>query len=96
MVTYQYACDRDGLVDVRMPMGAAERSGRCPRCGGNARRVFAPPMTSRVDPRRVAAIDRTERSADTPDVVSGLPARGPRRRVPAAAVNPAVARLPRP
>ena len=96
MVTYAYACDEDGPLDVQLPMGTAAPVMTCPRCGASARRVYAPPMTSWADPRRMAAIDHTRRSADVPDVVTALPPGRPRRRVPTGAVDPRVARLPRP
>jgi hypothetical protein len=44
----------------------------------------------------VAAIDRTEKSSDEPEVVSAVPPRAFRSRNPMATQNPALQRLPRP
>jgi hypothetical protein len=44
----------------------------------------------------VAAIDRTEKTRDEPEVVSSLPRRHPSKRTPIAPANPALRRLPRP
>jgi hypothetical protein len=44
----------------------------------------------------VAAIDNTEKTRDEPEVVSALPPHPARTRRPAAGLNPALQRLPRP
>jgi hypothetical protein len=44
----------------------------------------------------VAAIDRTEKTSDEPEVVASLPPRHGRTRKPTATQNPALQRLPRP
>jgi hypothetical protein len=44
----------------------------------------------------VAAIDRTEKSSDEPDVVTSLPPRAGRTTTPKTAQNPAWQRLPKP
>jgi hypothetical protein len=44
----------------------------------------------------MAAIDKTEKSRDEPEVVSALPPRAGRTHLPAAAQSPAWQRLPRP
>ena len=96
MATYQYRCDQDGVVDVRQPMGSATRVRPCPVCGADAVRVFSVPMVSFASRARMAAIDRTERTRDEPDVVTAPPPRPARGRVPATPPNPALQRLPRP
>jgi putative FmdB family regulatory protein len=94
MATYEYRCAEDGVFEVVAPMGGAGRHVRCPSCDGDGRRVFSAPMLALADRRLVAAIDRTERSGDRPDVVTQLPPSTRRPRV--APSNPALRRLPRP
>ncbi|MGH3799948.1 MAG: FmdB family zinc ribbon protein [Pseudonocardiaceae bacterium] len=97
MATYQYTCAQDGVFDVSRPMGTAGPRSPCPVCHREAARVFSAPLLALAPRALVAAIDRTERTRDEPDVVSALPPRHssrPRRR--AAAPNPALQRLPRP
>ncbi|WP_433088636.1 zinc ribbon domain-containing protein [Dactylosporangium sp. CA-052675] len=92
MATYGYRCPRDGDFDVSFPIGAAAARVPCRVCGGEAARVYTAPLLGRGSGPLAAHIERTQRSAETPDVVSRPPARvGPRR--PA---HPATARLPKP
>jgi putative FmdB family regulatory protein len=96
MATYQYRCVQDGVFDVSRPMGTAAPQWRCPICNSEAARVFSAPMLSLASRGLVAAIDRTEKTRDEPDVVSALPPRRARTRSPMATRNPALQRLPRP
>jgi putative FmdB family regulatory protein len=96
MATYQYRCVQDGVFDVSRPMGTAERQCQCPICNSDAVRVYSAPMLSLASPALMAAIDRTEKTRDEPDVVSALPPRRGRKRSPTATMNPALRRLPRP
>jgi hypothetical protein len=96
MVTYQYRCLQDGVFDVSRPMGTAGPQWPCPICNSEAIRVFSAPMLSVASRALVAAIDRTEKTRDEPDVVSALPPRSARTRRPMAGRNPALQRLPRP
>jgi hypothetical protein len=43
-----------------------------------------------------AAIERAEKSAHEPDVVSSIPRAGARKRTPVLPLTPTLARLPRP
>jgi putative FmdB family regulatory protein len=95
LATYQYRCSGDGDFEVRHPIGTAPEPVRCPVCGGDAVRVYTAPMLFTASRAGVAAIDRAEKSRDQPDVVTALPASAARRR-PAASVNPALQKLPRP
>ncbi len=95
MATYTYRCDADGCVDVRLPIGTAQATTPCPRCGDPAARVFTPPMLGLADRRRLAVIDHAESTRYEPDVVSA-PAGARRRRTPTAPPNPAFRGLPRP
>ncbi len=96
MAIYQYRCALDGVFDVSRPMGTAGSQWPCPVCNSVAVRVFSAPMLSLASRRIVAAIDATEKTRDEPEVVSALPPRRARTRRPAAAMNPALQRLPRP
>lgn len=96
MATYQYRCVQDGDFDVSRPIGTAAPKSHCPVCDVEAARVFRAPMLSFASRAVVAAIDRTEKTRDEPEVVSALPPRAGRTRNPTATKNPAWQRLPRP
>jgi len=94
MAMFSYRCAQDGLVDVARPVGTAPAHIACPTCGTDAVRVFTAPMLSLASRALVAAIDRSERTREQPDVVDAPPsARAPQARTTR---NPALARLPRP
>ena len=93
---YRYRCVVDGVFDVTRPMGTAGSRAPCPVCNSEAVRVFSAPMLSLAPRALVAAIDSTEKTRDEPEVVSALPPHQARTRRPAAALNPALQRLPRP
>jgi hypothetical protein len=95
MVMYRYRCVSDGVFDVSRPMGTAGSQWACRVCNSRAVRVFSAPMLSLAPRALVAAIDDTEKTRDEPDVVSALPPRRARTQRPAAALNPALQRLPR-
>lgn len=92
MATYEYRCARHREFTVSVPIGEAARTVACPVCGADAPRVWSAPALTRTPRRLAAAIERAERSAEAPEVVSAVPERR-RSRGP---VNPAHARLPRP
>ncbi len=96
VVIYQYCCDQDGPCEVSLPMGTAPKVVPCPRCEGNARRVFSSPMVSQVDQRAMRLIDSTKATSDRPHVVTSIPPGAGRSRQPMAPANPALRRLPRP
>lgn len=96
MATYQYRCVQDGVFDVSRPIGTAPPRSRCPVCGSEAARVFSAPMLSLAPRALVTAIDRTERTRDTPEVVSAIPPQGARTRRSVVPPNPALQRLPKP
>ena len=94
MATFLYRCPADGDLELRWPVGTAPGQVRCPACAGRARRVYTPPLVSGGSRPAMAVIDRTERTRDEPEVVTGPP---PRNRAQGrAALNPAWQRLPRP
>ncbi|MEU7714517.1 FmdB family zinc ribbon protein [Micromonospora chalcea] len=91
MATFEYRCPQDGSFDVVLPVGTAGPSTSCPRCGFPATRVFSAPRLARMPAALREAVDRTERSAEQPEVVGRVPGGRPARR----STNPAHARLPR-
>ncbi|GAA2373015.1 zinc ribbon domain-containing protein [Dactylosporangium salmoneum] len=92
MATYGYRCPRDGDFDVSFPIGDAAARVPCRVCGGEAVRVYTAPLLGRGPGPLAAHIERSERSAEEPEVVSGPPVRHRPRRP----VHPATARLPKP
>jgi putative FmdB family regulatory protein len=97
MAIYEYRCDRDGGFELMLPLGTAPDESACPDCGGEARRVFSPPLLKSGMPRALmAALDHEEKTRYEPDVVTKLPPKPPHKRTPVARLTPALARLPRP
>jgi hypothetical protein len=96
MATFAYSCPVDGPFDLRFPVGTAAAVADCPTCGSGASRVFTAPMISTGDRGRAALIERCERTASAPDVVTAPPPAGRRPQRPAPTRNPAWAKLPRP
>lgn len=96
MTTYQYRCDRDGVVETPLPMGTAPPELACPACGRDARRVFSAPLLGLADRRAMSLIDTTERTSEVPDVVTSLPPGHRPRTVPRGPSSAALRRLPRP
>lgn len=96
MATYEYRCEVDGAVDVRLPMGSAPPVLPCPTCAREATRRFSAPRLSRASSSYARAIERTERSSADPEVVTSVPSAGRRRPGTPVATNPALQRLPRP
>ncbi|RKN29187.1 FmdB family zinc ribbon protein [Micromonospora musae] len=92
MATYEYRCPRDGDFEVRLPLGEAGAAVDCPGCHERATRVWSAPRLARTPRALGAALDGAARSAETPEVVSRIPARRPAAAMPA---HPAHARLPR-
>src|SRR5262245_5274683 len=96
MATYDYRCVQDGVFEVSRPIGTATPTSQCPVCNNEAVRIFRAPMLSLAPRALVAAIDRTEKTSDEPEVVTSLPPRAVRNRSPMSTHNPAWQHLPRP
>jgi len=94
VVTYEYRCAQDGPFDLRAPMGQAPSRVVCPDCDDEAPRAFLAPWFGSGRGDLVRAIDRTNASADRPDVVSRPPSSG--RRGTPVTTNPLHRALPRP
>jgi putative FmdB family regulatory protein len=67
MPLYAFDCPGCGEFELRTEVGAG---GRCPDCGGEARRVFTPPGLARLSKPLRRARDLEERSAHEPAVVT--------------------------
>jgi putative FmdB family regulatory protein len=94
MPTYQYRCGTCGRFELLRSMAEVEPSAPCPDCGAAARRVFGLPGVTFVDPGVRSALDASARSADSPQVVTGVPGRA--RRATPITTDPRHAKLPRP
>jgi putative FmdB family regulatory protein len=94
MPTYRYRCDPCGRFDLVRPMAEVEPSATCPDCGNAARRVFGLPGVAFVEPGVRNALEASARSADSPQVVTGVPGRS--RRATPITTDPRHAKLPRP
>ncbi len=96
MALYEYRCEHDGTFDIMVPLGTAPAQSTCPVCTEPAPRVFSSPMLKSVPRGLVAALDHEEKTRESPDIVTSLPASGARHRTPMAQMTPALRRLPRP
>lgn len=96
MAIYSYRCPGCGPFELMRPMSASAAAADCPSCG-RTHRLFGAPALQVLSPEVRAALERDERSADSPEVVHAVPAsgrtRGPRVRY---ACDPRHALLPRP
>jgi putative FmdB family regulatory protein len=73
MAGYLYECRQCGPWEVRRPIGTAESTAECPRCGASGGRRYTPPLLSRT-PRAVSmARGREEASRDAPAVTTSVP-----------------------
>jgi hypothetical protein len=94
---YEYRCERDGSVEVTLPIGTAPARIACPHCANEADRVYSAPMVASFAPRElVAALEHEEKTRTEPDVVTSIPRRPKHQRTPMAPLTPALMKLPRP
>jgi putative FmdB family regulatory protein len=93
MPTYRYRCAECGTFDLLRRMSERAEHEPCPGCGSPAVRVFTAPALHSVDAALGAALTASERSADSPAVVTAVPAS--RRRTPVT-TDPRHLSLPRP
>ena len=75
MATYAYCCPHCSAIDVTFPIGTAPGAVACPDCGAASVRVFSAPMLARTPAALSAQLQRAERSASEPEVVTSLPRR---------------------
>lgn len=94
MALYGYRCVHCAEIEVAFPIGTAPAAVSCPDCGATATRVFTAPMLARTPSAVRARVERAERTAYEPEVVTSPPPR--RTTARPAALHPATRRLPRP
>ena len=68
MPIYAFVCAGCGPFDVLRPVAHAGAPATCPRCGGEARRVFTPPSLARLERPVRRALELEEQSAHEPEV----------------------------
>ena len=93
MAIYGYRCPHCSDIEVAFPIGTATAAVPCPDCGATSVRAFSTPMLARTPAAVSAQLQRAERSAAEPEVVTSLPRR---RGTASVAAHPATRRLPRP
>ena len=86
MPVYAYDCPGCGAFEQRRPAAEAGAAGHCPDCGAAGRRVYSPPGLALLARPLRRALDREERSAHEPAVVTSEAGRAdaappPRTRV---------------
>ncbi|WP_159234341.1 FmdB family zinc ribbon protein [Mycolicibacterium vanbaalenii] len=95
MPSYTFRCQQDCADFVAQhPIAAPPETAVCPECGDSARRMIGKPALGVGRTSAMRLQDATRASADSPDVVTNLPA-GSRRATPMS-TNPLHRKLPRP
>jgi putative FmdB family regulatory protein len=67
---YEFSCADCGSFDLTRPVAESGAPARCPMCGGEARRVFSPPNLALLATGMRGALDREEKSAHEPGLVT--------------------------
>jgi len=80
MPLYDYSCPACGVFEKWQPAARAGDPVACPGCGAEARRRYTPPNVVRTPVPVARAIERSERSAYEPRVVTRQPGSGSRSR----------------
>jgi putative FmdB family regulatory protein len=70
MPIYAFTCTDCGDFDLTRPMADAGAPATCPACGTMARRVFTPPGLALLAKPVRGLLNREEKSAHEPDVVT--------------------------
>jgi putative FmdB family regulatory protein len=77
MPVYDYQCDRCGPFTEMRPMAECDLPHDCPECGDAAPRAFlSVPYLASMSSERRLAYATNERSASSPQTLSGLKAHG--------------------
>lgn len=92
MPTYTYRCARCGPFDLTRTIAQRAQAAHCPRCDDTARRVFANPHLSTLNPALDQAVTNASLSAESPQVTRSVTQ--PRRNAPAVAQVPGYPPLP--
>lgn len=70
MPVYEFLCPSCGTFEERRSFEASGEPVPCPECAEEARRVYSMPATRRIPTGLSRAMDRSEKSASEPEVVS--------------------------
>lgn len=96
MPLYEFRCPEGTTTDASFSMATVPDSLDCPDCGARAPRQISIPRLSRTGSPAFQLMDRTRRSAESPDVVTSIPA-GPGQAAPTRYTHhPLHQKLPRP
>lgn len=96
MPLYEFRCPAGTTIDVTFSMAAVPEAVDCPDCGAAAARQISIPRLSRSGSSAFQLMDSTRRSAESPDVVTSIPAEGGRPAVSRHTSHPLHQKLPRP
>lgn len=96
MPLYAYRCNDCAEVEAQLPMGQAADTIPCPGCGRPASRRFTAPHLSSSSGAAYQLIERTQRSATEPEVVTSPGAKAGAGRGGGTTMNPLHRKLPRP
>lgn len=96
MPTYTFRCVNGDAFDQRHSITAIPSTATCPHCEQPATRILTAPYLSAAGSSAFGLIDRSERSAHEPEVVSGTLPGGRRSPGTAYTKNPLHQRLPKP
>ncbi|GAA4758396.1 zinc ribbon domain-containing protein [Citricoccus nitrophenolicus] len=96
MPLYEFRCPAGTTTDLSFSMATVPSFVDCPDCGAPAPRQISVPRLSRAGSPAMQVMDRTRRSAESPEVVTSIPAESGRRAVPRHTQHPLHQKLPRP
>jgi putative FmdB family regulatory protein len=96
MPTYEYRCSTCEPFDAFFALAKVPDTLACPFCGEDASRRMTAPHFSATSPAAYQLLDRTARTADTPDVVTGAPPGSRSSSGTRYTTDPNHLRLPRP
>ncbi|NVN52096.1 zinc ribbon domain-containing protein [Mycolicibacterium hippocampi] len=95
MPSYTFRCRQDCVDFVEQhPIAAPPDTAACPECGDPARRMIGKPALGAGGSSQMRLQDATRASAESPDVVTNIPAGN--RRATRVSTNPLHRKLPRP
>jgi putative FmdB family regulatory protein len=96
MPTYEYRCSTCEPFDAFFALARVPSTLECPFCGHEATRRMTAPHFAATSASARELLDRSARSADSPDVITGALPAGRRATRSPYTTNPAHQRLPRP
>lgn len=91
---YDFRCADHGVTSVRYAMSEVPATSACPTCSVPMRRRFTSPALGSGNTAASRTIEATQRTAETPGVVSSLPTQ--QRPTRPVSHDPRHAKLPRP